>query len=102
MTDHDPTEAELTKEQRILRIMQTVLTDVARDTNTPPGMKHPLTDKTIHNIRDCLSLIVERQQELAEALGQEMNMRPRYVDEPKKGDTVVHINVDTLRKNPKS
>jgi hypothetical protein len=100
MTDRDPTEAELTKEQRILRVMQTVLTDVARDTHTPPGMRHPLTDKTIQNIRDCLSLIVERQRELAEALGQEMNMRPRYVDEPKKTDTVVHINVESLRKKP--
>jgi hypothetical protein len=100
MTDRDPTEAELTKEQRILRIMQKVLTDVARDTHTPPGMRHPLTDKTIGNIRDCLSLIVERQRELAEALGQEMNMRPRYVDEPTKTDTVVHINIDNLRKKP--
>jgi hypothetical protein len=100
MTDHDASEAELTKEQRILRIMQTVLTDVARDTNTPPGMKHPLTEKTIHNIRDCLSLIVERQRELADALGQEMNMRPRYVDEPQQ-NTVVPINIDALRKKPK-
>jgi hypothetical protein len=100
MTDHDASEAELTKEQRILRIMQTVLTDVARDTNTPPGMKHPLTEKTIHNIRDCLSLIVARQRELADALGQEMNMRPRYVDEPKQ-NTVVPINIDALRKKPK-
>jgi hypothetical protein len=101
MTDHDATEADLTKEQRILRMMQRVLTDVARDTHTPPGMKHPLTEKTVQNIRDCLALIVERQQELAEALGQEMNMRPRYVDEPKQ-NTVVPINIDALRKNPKS
>lgn len=100
MTDENTSETELTKEQRILRRMQTVLTDVARDTHTPPGMKHPLTDKTIQNIRDCLSLIVERQQELADALGQEMNMRPRYVDEPRK-DTVVPINIDALRNRPK-
>lgn len=100
MTDENTSETELTKEQRILRMMQTVLTDVARDTHTPPGMKHPLTDKTIQNIRDCLSLIVERQQELADALGQEMNMRPRYVDEPRK-DTVVPINIDALRNRPK-
>ena len=100
MTDENTSETELTKEQRILRMMQTVLTDVARDTHTPPGMKHPLTDKTIQNIRDCLSLIVERQQELADALGQEMNMRPRYVDEPSK-DTVVPINIDALRNRPK-
>jgi hypothetical protein len=101
MTDNDTTEAELTKEQQILRIMQTVLTDVARDTNTPPGMKHPLSEKTIGNIRDCLALIVARQRELADALGQEMNMRPHFIDEPKM-NTVVPINIDALRKNPKT
>lgn len=102
MTDRDNDHAELTKEQKILRIMQSVLTDVARDTHAPPGMKHPLTDKTIQNIRDCLSLIVARQQELAEALGQDMNMRPRYADEPRKTDSVVPINIDALRKKPES
>lgn len=101
MTDHDTNQDELTREQRILRRMQTVLTDVARDTNTPPGMRHPLTDKTIRNIRECLSLIVERQRELADALGQDMNMRPRYADEPGK-DTVVPINIDRLRGKPGS
>ena len=100
MTDHVSSDAELTKEQQILRIMQTVLTDVARDTNTPPGMKHPLTDRTIQGIRNCLGLIVARQQELAEALGEEMSMRPRFIDEPRKSDSVVPINIDALRKKP--
>jgi len=101
MSHHDTPEAELSKEQRILAMVKRVLTDVARDTHAPPGMKHPLTDKTINGIRDCLNLIVAREQELAEALGQEMNLRPRYIDEPRK-NTVVPINIDGLRKKPKT
>jgi len=100
MSDHDTTEAELSQEQRILAMVKRVLTDVARDTHAAPGMKHPLTENTINGIRDCLNLIVAREQELAEALGQKMNMRPRYIDEPRKS-TVIPINIDGLRKKPK-
>jgi len=100
MSDNTTPEAELTKEQRILTLVKRVLTDVARDTHAPPGMQHPLTENTINGIRDCLTLIVAREQELAEALGTPMDMRPRYVDEPRKS-TVVPINIDALRKKPK-
>jgi hypothetical protein len=100
MSDQEVPEADLNKEQRILSMVKKVLTDVARDTHAPPGIKHPLTDRTIEGIRDCLTMIVAREQELAEALGQAMSMRPRYVDEPRKS-TVVPINIDGLRKKPK-
>lgn len=100
MSDQEINEAELTQEQRILSMVKKVLTDVARDTHAPPGIKHPLTDRTIEGIRDCLTMIVAREQEIADALGQEMNMRPRYVDEPRKS-TVVPINIEGLRRKPK-
>jgi hypothetical protein len=100
MSDQEDSTAELNKEQRILSMVKKVLTDVARDTHAPPGIKHPLTDRTIEGIRDCLTMIVAREQELAEALGQSMNLRPRYADEPRK-NTVVPINIDGLRKKPK-
>ena len=100
MSDQEASAAELNKEQRILSMVKKVLTDVARDTHAPPGIKHPLTDRTIEGIRDCLTMIVAREQELGEALGQPMNLRPRYADEPRKS-TVVPINIDGLRKKPK-
>jgi hypothetical protein len=100
MSDQEDSTAELNKEQRILSMVKKVLTDVARDTHAPPGIKHPLTDRTIEGIRDCLTMIVAREQELADALGQSMNLRPRYADEPRK-NTVVPINIDGLRKKPK-
>ena len=72
----------LSKEERILRVMKRVLTDVAKDTYTRPGYRHPLSDATVQGIRDCLSLITAREAELAEAAGRPMNLRPRFVDEP--------------------
>lgn len=73
---------ELTKEERVLRMVKKVLSSVAKDTYTAPGLKHPLSDQTIQDIRDCLGLIVSRERELAEEYGREMNDRPRFVDEP--------------------
>lgn len=69
-------------EQRILRAVKSVLTDVVKDTATAPGLQHPLSDKTIDNIRECLKLISARERELVEADGGTMSMRPRFVDEP--------------------
>jgi len=87
---------DLTKEERILRMMKRVLTDVARDTHVTPGFKHPLSSETIMGIRDCLAVISSREIELAEASGKSQNARPRFVDEPKTSHVV---NIDSLSKN---
>jgi hypothetical protein len=73
---------ELSREERILRVMKRVLTDVAKDTYTRPGYRHPLSDDTVQGIRECLSLISAREIELAEVAGRPMTLRPRFVDEP--------------------
>lgn len=80
-----------TKEERILEAVRVVLVNVAKDTATQPGMKHPLSDQTMHGIRDCLQLVSQRQQELAEAAGRPMNDRPKMPgdDAPGPGDEVV-------------
>lgn len=75
------------KEIRILRMVKKTLTEVAKDTQTAPGMRHPLAAETISNIRDCLSLIVSRESELAEEQGLSQDSRPHFSDEPQ--DTVV-------------
>lgn len=72
---------ELSQEERILRAVKRVLTDVAKDTYTRPGYRHPLSDDTIEGIRKCLALISARETELAEAAGRSMDMRPRFADE---------------------
>jgi len=72
------------KEARILQAVKFTLTGVIRDTATTPGVKHPLSDQTIENLRDCLVLITEREKELKEAAGESTAARPYYVDEPPK------------------
>lgn len=72
----------ISKEEQILQVMRKVLTQVAKDTYTPANLKHPLSESTIHGIRDCLGLISSREAELAKEAGRENNMKPRYVDEP--------------------
>ncbi len=70
------------KEQRILVTMRKVLASIVKDTAPPPGLKHPLKQKTIQDIRECFKLISARERELAEEAGLEIRERPRYADAP--------------------
>jgi len=89
----------LSKEAQILVVMRKVLTNVAKDTYTKPGLKHPLSEDTIISIRDCLSLISAREFDLAKDEGRESSLRPHYVDEPK---TTVVIPVDKIGRDKDS
>lgn len=75
---------DLSKEEFILKSMKLTLVDIIKDTTVPPGMKHPLSEKTIDEIRDCLVLISHREKELAEMAGRQTNARPYFVDEPQR------------------
>jgi hypothetical protein len=77
MTD----QAELSKEQRIMRAMRKTLTSIVRDTAPRDGVPSPFSSETVENIRMCLGLISAREAELAEALGLSREERPRYADE---------------------
>lgn len=79
---------EQTVEEKILHMLKRVLTDIAKDTSTPPGMKHPLSENTIQSIRECLGLISARERELAEESGRPSPSRPEFIDEPKKTQVV--------------
>ncbi|WP_428604639.1 segregation and condensation protein A [Sedimenticola sp.] len=72
--------SDTTKDLAILEAMRKVLTAVIRDTTPPPGMRHPLTDETIQDVRVCLGLITAREKELGEAAGIAAK-RPYYTDE---------------------
>jgi len=88
-------ETELTKEERILRIMKSVLTSVAKDTATESGLKHPLSAQTIRDIRECLMVITGREQELAKEHGRDTSARPRFIDEPP-SEVVVPLDVSKM------
>ena len=89
------------KEAEILTVMRKVLTDVARDTYTKPGLKHPLSENTILSIRDCLSLISARERELGDENGTTNSKRPHFADEPQK-TVVVPLHKSGLTKKPEN
>lgn len=96
----DRTDPQQSKEFQILKAMKLVLTDVVKDTATQPGLKHPLSDRTIEGIRQCLKLISARERELIEAAGESMDMRPYFVDEPKKNVVVPITRIGRKNHDP--
>lgn len=72
----------LSHEQQIMVIMRKVLGSIVRETTPQPGHRHPLSEGTIEDIKQCFALISVREKELAEEAGIENKMRPRYIDEP--------------------
>lgn len=91
--------SEQSKEQQVLLVMRKVLTSIIKDTTPPPGMRHPLSDPTIQDVRMCLGLITAREQELGEAAGLP-KVRPYFVDE-KPSATVVSIeSIGKMKKEP--
>jgi hypothetical protein len=85
-------EADVSTEERILQAVKLTLAGVIRDTATPHGMRHPLSDATIQDLRQCLALISARERELAQAAGRPIGGQPRYADEPKREDTVMRFH----------
>ena len=72
---------ELTKEQRILRVLRKVLANIVKDATPPAGMPHPLSEQTRIDIRDLFGLIAEREKELADEVGLNRNEKPYFTDE---------------------
>ena len=99
MSDDKTTPLE-SKEFQILKALKLVLTDVVKDTATQPGLKHPLSDRTIEGIRQCLKLITAREREIVEDAGKTMDMRPYYTDEQKKNVVVPITRITRNKKDP--
>jgi len=81
----------LTKEQRILRVLRKVLANIVKDATPAPGQPHPLKESTVLDIRDLFGLISEREAELADMSMPDRNEKPRFSDEPQKSN-IVSIN----------
>jgi hypothetical protein len=91
--------SELTKEQKILMAMRKTLTAIIKDVTPPPGMKHPLTEQTITDVRQCLALISAREKELADAQGRG-GERPYFTDEPQSAQVVPIAGLGKGNKKP--
>jgi hypothetical protein len=82
------------KEREIMMIMRKVLTNIVREvTPEHKSLRHPLSDQTIQDIRNCLGLITAREKELADAAGRSVEERPYFVDEPPKTQEVPISNI---------
>jgi hypothetical protein len=79
--------SELSTEQQILIAMRKTLAAIIKDVTPPPGMKHPLSEGTIEDVRQCLTLISAREKMLADAQGRG-GERPYYADEPQAAQVV--------------
>jgi len=86
------------KEREVLMVMRKVLAAIIKDT-TPPhkGLKHPLSDQTIEDVRKCLGLISARERELADAAGIKPE-RPYYSDDTTAAQVV---SIDRLSRKKK-
>jgi len=79
---------ELSKEQRILRLMRKTLGNIIKDVTPMNGRSNPLSDDTIQDIKDCFGLISAREKELGDDLNFDQS-KPYYVDgEPPKAKVV--------------
>ena len=93
-------EANPSVEERILRAVKFTLANVIRDTATPPGMRHPLSDSTIEDLRQCLALIAARERELATAAGRPSTRRPRHPGNSRPQPQVVRLHRPKPPKKP--
>ncbi|KAA3631156.1 MAG: segregation and condensation protein A [Proteobacteria bacterium] len=82
-------------ERRVLLAMKNILTRVARETATPPGTRHVLSEQTIEQIRQCLALISVREMELSESDGEISEQRPRYPGQRSRRDKI-KVSVDSI------
>lgn len=87
------------KEREILQVMRKVLAQIIKDT-TPShrSMKHPLSDSTIEDIRQCLGLISARERELADAAGIDQE-RPFFTDERRSAEVVSITSIGRRKKS---
>lgn len=79
-------------EERILAAVKLTLANVIKDTATPHGMRHPLADGTIEDLRQCLALISARERELAAAAERTPSARPRFADEVRAEHKVIRFH----------
>ena len=83
---------DLSKEQQILIAMRKTLAAIVKDVTPPPGMKHPLSEATIEDVRQCFGLISAREKELADLDGRG-GERPYYPDQDQPAHLISVANI---------
>lgn len=81
-------DTDLKKELDILVTLRKVLSSVVREITPDPGMRHPLSDATMEDVRQSFLLISAREKEISESLGKPSLHRPVYKGESPKANVV--------------
>ncbi len=84
-------EPDLKKELDVLVALRKVLSSVVREITPEPGMIHPLSERTMEDVRQGFMLIAAREKEITEAMGKPSLHRPMYKgDKPKTNVVKLH------------
>jgi hypothetical protein len=84
-----------------MMVMRKLLTTIVREvTPESKSLKHPLSERTIQDIRHCLGLITAREKELADEAGRTAQERPYFVDEPTQTKVVPISHIGKAGKEP--
>ena len=81
-------DSEISKEHQILITLRKVLSGVVREITPEPGMRHPLSEQTMLDVRQAFTLIAAREKEISDAAGMPSLHRPHFVDEPKTSNVI--------------
>jgi hypothetical protein len=82
---------DLKKELDVLVVLRKVISGIVREITPDPGMKHPLSEATMEDIRQGFLLIAAREKEISEAMGKPSLHRPVYKgDKPKTNVIKMH------------
>ncbi|HHH39524.1 MAG TPA: segregation and condensation protein A [Sedimenticola sp.] len=92
--------SEENKERQILMVMRKVLGSVIREITPEPGMRHPLSEGTIQDVKMCFGLIAAREKELADAAGVQQE-RPYFTDEPPSAKVVPMDSIGRVQSGKK-
>ncbi len=75
-------DTDLKKELDVLVTLRKVISGIVREITPDPGMRHPLSEATLEDVRQSFILIAAREKEISEKMGKPSLHRPLY-----KGDT---------------
>ncbi|VAW57740.1 hypothetical protein MNBD_GAMMA07-274 [hydrothermal vent metagenome] len=94
-------DTDLKKELDVLVALRKVISGMIRDITPEPGMKHPLSDATLEDVKQGFLLIAAREKEISEALGKPSLHRPVYKGDKPKTNVIKMYGLKKSKDKPK-